>query len=118
GARPLPAAPRVGREARPPPPRARARPVLLAGGARTGPVGLASEAPPLPQATRGLRPGPAPRARLRPGRHAAHRPFGAVGDERPPREVLGQHVPADADRHRGLLRQAPELAVPRARGRG
>ena len=45
----------------------------------------------------------------------AHRPVRALGDERPPREVPGEHVSADGGGHRRLLRQADELPVPRAR---
>ncbi len=51
----LPAPSRGGREARPPAPRSRARPVLEPGRARAGPVGLAPEGRDLPQAAGGLR---------------------------------------------------------------
>ncbi len=78
------------REARPPAPRSRARSVLEPRRARAGPVDLASARRHLPEAARGLGPRPPPRAWLRPDRHAAHRPLGAVGDERPPRRSTGR----------------------------
>ena len=86
-----------GGEARPPQARAAARPVLLARRARAGAVDLAPARRDLPQGARGLRPRSPPGARLRPGRHAAHRAVGAVGDLRAPGEVRRQHVSADAD---------------------
>ena len=113
GPRRVPDAAGRGREARPSQARAAARPVLLARRARAGAVDLAPARRDLPQAARGLRARPPPRARLRPGRDAAHRAVGALGDLRAPGEVRGQHVSADADGHGRLLREAHELPVPR-----
>ena len=93
----LPDAAGGGRAARSPQARSAARPVLLAGRARAGTVDLASARRDLPQAARGLRPRPPPGARIRPGRDAAHRAVGALGDLRPPGEVRRQHVSAHAD---------------------
>ncbi len=98
GPRRLPGAAGGSGTPRPPEARPPARSVLLARRARAGSVDLASARRRVPQAARGLRAEPAPRARLRPGRHTAHRALGALGDLRTPGEVRGQHVPADEGR--------------------
>ncbi len=79
-ARRLPAPAGGGREARPPASRA-ASSTCSPSRRSSGPVSWSGTRAggDLPQAARGLRPGPAPRARLRPGRHAAPRPTRAVG---------------------------------------
>ena len=116
GAALVPAPPGGGREARPSQARPRARPVLVPRGARPGSGRVASQGRDLPQAARGLRARPASRTRVRPRRDAEPRAPRAVGHLGPHGEVRRPDVPRDAARGRsGVLRQADELPVPRAR---
>ena len=117
----LPAAPRRGRQARPPQARPRARPVLVPRRDRLGPVGLAPARRRRPPGDGAARAAPPRRRRLHLRLHAAHLEAGPVPAVEPPRHLQGGHVPAhppgrgarrarrDHQARRRLLPEADEL---------
>ncbi len=90
----LPAASGGGRQARSPPTRQGAGPVLLPRGDRLRPVGLAPAGRHRPPGDGAARAAPPPRRRVHLRVHAAHHEEGPLHRVQPPRDLCGGHVPA------------------------
>ena len=117
----LPAAPRGGREARPPQARPRARPLLVPRGGGLRPVGVAPARRDRARRDGAARPQAPHRAGLQLRLHAAHHEEGSLRHLEPPRHLRRGHVAAHPhgrgarrgrQRHQGrrrLLPQAHEL---------
>ncbi len=101
-----------GREARPPAPRQRARPVQLPRRDRLGARGLPPQGRGGAHGDGGVLPPAARRGGLRVRLHPAHHQGDAVRDLGPPRLVRRGHVPGDAARRR--RRQAGRRLLPQA----
>ena len=109
GAQGAPAPAGGSREARPSQAGRRAGPAQLPRGAGRRPGRVAPEGRHRAQADGGLQPRPPPAGRLPVRVHAAPLEGPPVRDERPPRLVRRQHVPADGDGQRRVLPEAHEL---------